>query len=304
MKLTSTRLAVPLLGKTLAFLLPSLERILANEQRQYHPGRNVGVLIVAPTRELAIQIAEQAKELLTFHNEGDLSVLCLYGGTKIQKDIGLLNQKIPTFLVCTPGRLQDHLKDTRLRGRKFCDVMEETSILVLDETDSLLKGFSREMKTILSFLPRSAKRQTLLFSATLPQKMKNVFATVLPDDYSLVDCVDRNNVKAETNMQVEQTYVVLDSMDKYISALVAIVLHFAEEEKEENHKIMVFLPTTRLVGFFSELFNVGIKQNLRVFQLHSKMSQSARNRVSNAFRTAKQGVLFTTDVSARGECVR
>ena len=263
----------------------------------------MGILIVAPTRELAIQIAEQTKKLLTFHNEGDLNVLCLYGGTKIQKDIGLLNQRIPTILVCTPGRLQDHLKDTRLRGRKFRDVVEETSILVLDETDSLLKGFAREMKTILSCMPRSSKGQRLLFSATLPQNMKRAFSDVLPESYSLVDCVDRNNVKSETNVQVEQTYVVLDSMENYISALVALVSHFMleDEEKEKKQKMMVFMPTTRLVGFFSELFNTDIQQDLKVFQLHSKMSQSSRNRVSNAFRNAKKGILFTTDVSARGE---
>lgn len=290
-----------IVGKTLAFLLPSLERILANEKRSYHPGKNVGILIVVPTRELAIQIADQTKKLLTFHSEGDLNVLCLYGGTKIQKDIGLLNQRIPTILVCTPGRLQDHLKDTRLRGRKFRDVVEETSILVLDETDSLLKGFAREMKTILSCMPRRTKGQRLLFSATLPQNMKRAFSDVLPEDYSLVDCVDRNNVKSETNVQVEQTYVVLDSMENYISALVALVSHLMLGEKEEKQKMMVFMPTTRLVGFFSELFNIGIQQDLKVFQLHSKMSQSSRNRVSNDFRNAKKGILFTTDVSARGE---
>lgn len=289
-----------IVGKTLAFLLPSLERILANEKRSYHPGKNVGILIVVPTRELAIQIADQTKKLLTFHNEGDLNVLCLYGGTKIQKDIGLLNQRIPTILVCTPGRLQDHLKDTRLRGRKFRDVVEETSILVLDETDSLLKGFAREMKTILSCMPRRTKGQRLLFSATLPQNMKRAFSDVLPEDYSLVDCVDRNNVKSETNVQVEQTYVVLDSMENYISALVALVSHLMLGEKEEKQKMMVFMPTTRLVGFFSELFDIGIQQDLKVFQLHSKMSQSSRNRVSKDFRNAKKGILFTTDVSARG----
>lgn len=288
-------------GKTLAFLLPALERILANEQRSYHPGKNIGVLIVAPSRELAIQIADQTKKLLTFHNEGDLNVLSMYGGTKIQKDIGLLNQRLPTVLVCTPGRLQDHLNDTRLRGRKFRDVIEETSILVLDETDSLLKGFAPEMRKILSCLPRSNKRQTLLFSATLPQKMKRDFVGVLPEGYSLVDCVDRNDVKAETNLQVEQTYVVLDSMDNYIAAMVALVSHFMRGAKEEKHKLMVFLPTTRLVSFFSELFKTAIPNDFRVFQLHSKMSQSSRNRVSNDFRSAKEGILFTTDVSARGE---
>lgn len=318
-------------GKTLAFLLPVLERILANEQRLYHPGKNIGCLIVAPTRELAIQITDQAKELLFFHNGGEtqttnaspssgsLSVLCLYGGTNIQKDIALLNQKIPTIVVCTPGRLKDHILETRLRGRPFRDVVAEIAILVLDETDILLQSFKREMNTIVAALPRPTKRQTLLFSATLPHKMKSTFENVLPEDYYHVECVDYKNIQSETNQQVQQSYLVLDTMDKYISALVALVLHLMQNDnynasgetartRQSHPKIMVFLPTTRLVRYFAELFEIGgivqqeSKKNnsLRVFQLHSKMSQSARNRVSNAFRGAKEGVLFTTDVSARG----
>lgn len=265
----------------------------------------MGVVIVAPTRELATQITDQAKQLLTFHSDSGLSVLCLYGGTKIQKDVGLLNQKIPTILVVTVGRLQAHLENTRLRGRKFSDVVAETSVLVLDEMDQLLQSFPREMKTILSFLPRSEKRQSLLFSATLPNKLMSAIETVLPPDYALVDCVAnpiKRGEKSDTNMLVQQSYVVLDSMDAFIAAVVAITLFFMEQEQSKQHKIIAFFPTARLAKFFTELFDVGLQnRNVRVFQLHSKMSQGARARAQRAFRNAKTGVLFTTDVSARGK---
>jgi ATP-dependent RNA helicase MSS116 len=285
-------------GKTLAFLLPSLERILAN--RLYVPGQSIGTLIVCPTRELAMQIADQARDLLSFHSD-DLSVLCLYGGTKMAKDVGLLNNKLPTFLICTPGRLVDHLSGTRLRGRKFSDIMADTGILVLDESDRLVGSFPREMKKITSFLPRSEKRQTLLFSATLPKRMMKALEEVLPDDYAVIDCIAKDNIQAETNLRAEQSYVEVKCMENYVNAFVAILIYFLEEEKELEHKIIVFFPTARLVKFFAQLFSVGIqKRVVPIFEMHSKMSQSARNKISNSFRGAKQGILFTTDISARG----
>jgi len=311
-------------GKTLAFLLPTLERLLKSNE---HYGQSVRVLIVSPTRELALQIAETASTLVTYHtaskhDNSSLNVLCLFGGTKYAKDVALLShQSIPAILVCTPGRLVDHLETTRIRGRKFCDLFATTSVLVLDEADALLQGFSREMKKIVHYLPRSDKRQTLLFSATLPCKLKRSFEWVLPEDYVTVDTSASNNAdnkrnrgithgSSETDTQVKQSYVLVRSMDSYISSLVSIILHFVAQRKTTTpaHKIMVFLPTARLVKFFTEWFQVGFNHtkeskqnnNPRMFQMHSRMSQSARRRASEDFRHAKHGVLFTTDISSRG----
>ena len=98
------------------------------------PGNSIGCLIIAPTRELAIQIGEEAEKLLTHHT--DLTVQVMYGGTKIARDMNLLNKKLPTILVATPGRILEHLQDTRVRGRKFSDdIIAKTDILVLDEVD-------------------------------------------------------------------------------------------------------------------------------------------------------------------------
>jgi ATP-dependent RNA helicase MSS116 len=229
------------------------------------------------------------------------------------KDIGLLNNKLPTFLIATPGRLVDHLEKSKLRGRKFSDIMAETSILVLDEADRLMEGFPKEMKNILSYLPRTEKRQTLLFSATLPKKMMRALEEVLPDDYAVIDCVaneTRNNGRAANEadnipVRVQQSYIELDSMHTYVDALTAILSNVSEEEKESDdfsgHKIIVFFPTARIVKFFAELFREVIFRKQNIYQMHSRMSQNARNKISSSFREAKQGILLTTDVSARGK---
>ena len=122
-------------SKTLAFLIPTVERITRSPS--FLPGNSIGCLIIAPTRELAIQIGEEAKKLLTYHT--DLTVQVMYGGTKISRDMNLLNKKMPTILVATPGRILEHLQDTRVRGRKFSDdIIANTNILVLDEVDRLV----------------------------------------------------------------------------------------------------------------------------------------------------------------------
>jgi ATP-dependent RNA helicase MSS116 len=284
-------------GKTLAFLLPVIERLMAAEATVFRPGKNVGVLIVAPTRELAIQISDEAKALLTFHS-GDWSdaVICVYGGTKIQGDIAMLNKRLPSILVATPGRLQDHLDGTRVGSKKFSEIIAETRLVVLDETDRLLDGFQKETKKILSHLPRSDKRQTLLFSATVPRKLKRVLNEILPSDYIDVDCIDRD-VTSETNIRVDQSYAILPSMDLYVSGLVSIVKETMKVDP--NAKIVIFLPAAKLVKFFADLFNVGL--DIPVTEMHSRITQSARNRASSAFRNAKGGVLLTSDVSARGK---
>ena len=286
-------------GKTLAFLIPALESLLASNA--YTPGKNVGVLIISPTRELATQIGDQATKLVTFHK--DLTCQVMFGGTSMGRDLSTLNKRLPTFLVATPGRLLDHLQNTKLNnGKKFgYDVMRDTPILVLDETDRLLDmGFRNEINKILAFLPKKDKRQTLLFSATVPQDLKKIMAENMKADYVEVDCIHDggNNPDggAHTNALVKQTYTVLPNLESQVTAVVQLVQ--AAMNKDPLHKIVVFFPTARMVGYFSEFFNLGL--GVEVIELHSKKSQSYRNKASDAFRQAKSGVLFTSDVSARG----
>lgn len=282
----------------MAFLVPALESLLKSGV----DGNTVGVLIVSPTRELATQIGDQAKKLLTFHK--NLSCQVMFGGTDMKKDINALNKSIPTILVATPGRLLDHLENTVLKnGRSFGrDMMSSTPILVLDETDRLLDmGFRREISKIVSYLPKREHRQTFLFSATVPKELKQIMSENMRRDYVEVDCIAGGEGDhpdgVHTNALVDQTHIVLPSFDRYVSSVVQIV-QMSMREDPTSHKLVVFFPTARLVGFFADFFNTGL--GIEVIELHSRKSQGHRNKASDTFRNAKRGVLFTSDVSARG----
>jgi ATP-dependent RNA helicase MSS116 len=290
-------------GKTLAFLMPAVERILSAGS-MYQSGRNVGILVISPTRELAAQIGDQAEKLLEFHK--GLTVQVVYGGTKITRDQNMMNKRLPTVLVATPGRLLDHMQSTDVvaKGsgkRSFASIMSETNLLVLDEADRLCdQGFMREIHKIMKFLPPQQTRQTLLFSATIPPEIKTIMATNMKKDYVEVDCINDKDAGSSTHIKVKQSHVVLPElgMDGYVKSVVDVILHALSQDDEENHKVVVFFTTARMVAFFATFFNEGL--NIPVIELHSKKSQSYRNNASNTFREAKKAVLFTSDVSARG----
>ena len=282
-------------GKTLAFLIPAVEQVL--QSPTYQPGHNIGCLVISPTRELATQIADQAEKLLTFHS--GLTVQVMYGGTKKPRDVSILTNRLPTILVATPGRLLDHLQETKIKGRRFGkDIMAETPIVVLDETDRLLDmGFRNEIRKIFAYMARPEKRQTLLFSATIPKELKSVMAETMRPDYVEVDCIQDGDGASHTNDRVTQSHVILPNNERYMSSVLEIVFQGMREDPEQ-HKIVVFFSTARMVAFFAEYFNQGLK--IPVFEIHSKKSQSYRNNASEKFRNTARGVLFTSDVSARG----
>ena len=279
-------------GKTLAFLIPAVERILRNPT--FVAGKNVGCLVIVPTRELAIQIGDEAEKLLLHHS--GLFVQVMYGGKKLVRDINSLNRCLPTVLVATPGRLLDHLHETKVQGRKFNDIMANTEILVLDEIDRLLDmGFRRDVQKIISYLPRKEKRQTLLFSATIPKGLKGIMRESTKDDCLEVDCVKDGSKLTITNMRVTQSHVVLPNIDAILPSIYSIL---QQAMKKKPCKIVVFFPTARMVSFFAEFLSEGLVYP--VVELHSKKSQSSRNTASDSFRRAKNAFLFTSDLSARG----
>jgi ATP-dependent RNA helicase MSS116 len=219
------------------------------------------------------------------------------------RDVTALNKRLPSVLIATPGRLLDHMENTKLQnGKKFgYDVMRETKILVLDEADRLLDmGFRSEIKKILTFLPIKDKRQTLLFSATVPKELKAIIAENMKTNFQEVDCIrntdDSSNPENHTNILVKQTFAILPSLDKQVTAVVQLIQE--EMKSDPKHKIVVFFPTARMVQYFAEFFNVGL--GIEVIELHSKKNQGYRNKASDKFRRAKTGILFTSDVSARG----
>ena len=283
-------------GKTLAYLIPAIESVLQSKEHA-RPGVNIGVLIISPTRELAVQIADTADKLLTFHR--DMSVQCIVGGTSIGRDKALLSQRIPTVLVATPGRVQDHLSETKIAGRKFADIVAKTRVLVLDETDRLLEmGFRRDVLRIVSHVSHK-RRRTMLFSATLPKKMRSVMSETMKPGFTTIDCVNDGNSISVTSQKIKQRFLILPSFDNLVQNVVDIIADAASSE----NKVIVFFPTARMVGFFAQAFDFiyATSHHLNVIQMHSRKSQGHRTRTSKEFRSSKGGiVLFTSDVSARG----
>lgn len=280
-------------GKTLAFLIPTVERITRNPT--YLPGNSIGCLVIAPTRELAIQIGEEAEKLLVHH--ADLTVQVMYGGTKIARDMALLNKKLPSILVATPGRVLEHIQGTRVRGRKFSDdIIAKTDILILDEVDRLIDmGFRKDIQRIISFMPRKEKRQTMLFSATIPRTLKQAMKDSIREDYLEVDCVGDGKSSVPTNLRVTQSHVILPDVENIMFYIYSIL---KQSTRTKPYKIIVFFPTARMVSFFADFLNDGL--DYPVIELHSKKSQSSRNTASENFKKAKDAILFTSDLSSRG----
>ncbi|MES1911709.1 MAG: hypothetical protein MHM6MM_004102 [Cercozoa sp. M6MM] len=275
-------------GKTVAFLLPTIERIFGTEKSR--SSRGTQVLVISPTRELAKQIATQSTELLKFRNEHATQVFM--GGTNKSRDIRGFRGQAPSVLVATPGRLLDHLRTSDL----IYDALQHVETLVLDEADVLLDmGFRRDVEAILKLLPKN--RQTLLFSATTPPGLHEVISLALKNDFVTIDCISDGDANDDNNdnlhAHVPQRHVVLPSIETLVAALRAVITNDGQQGK-----FVVFFPTARVVGFFATLFRDVFR--IPVLELHSRKSQNVRTRTSQQFRDARYGVLFTSDVSARG----
>jgi ATP-dependent RNA helicase MSS116 len=268
-------------GKTLAFLLPTLQRLAEKPPSEESM---VQALILAPTRELALQIDAQIKALNT-----SLSHLTLFGGIPKVRDLRSLSQQVPDIVVATPGRLADHIKDTVVNGLSFRKMLRNIDILILDEADRYM-DMGQDVDVIMSALPRN--RQTLLFSATLPESVLSFLHQSMRSDFEMVDCI--HDTSTETCEIVDQSHVIVKDI---ISDTVEIIRHIMDTCQDA--KIIVFFPTTAMVSYFAKLFNFGIGGKY-VLEISSKKTQAYRTSVSDRFRELRKGVLFSSDVSARG----
>ena len=268
-------------GKTIAFLVPSIETLLRSTAPRQG---DVSVLVLSPTRELASQIHEESLKLLKFHQ---LKSQVVFGGTNIKSERSRMNSQRCDFLVATPGRLIDHFETSGLQPR-----CQNLKVLVLDEADQLLEmGFKPSIDKILGFIPR--QRQTLLFSATVPNQVKQIAANALRPGYAYVDCVGEED--SATNTQVTQ-WLTMAPLDDHLPLLVQLVnMHQAQNPVE--HKVICFFPTARATQLAAELFQALGKP---VTEIHSRKSQGHRTKAADAFRESKCGVMMSSDVSARG----
>ncbi|KAG5636465.1 hypothetical protein H0H81_007945 [Sphagnurus paluster] len=281
-------------GKTIAFLLPAIERVLKSKL----PLQGISVLVLAPTRELAIQIEEEAKLLLKHHK--NFTVGHVIGGTNTNQSLNTLLKKPPTILIATPGRLHDHLSSPEVAAQ-----FASLQALVYDEADRLLdQGFQRELSGILSALPdrQNVPRQVMLFSATISNDIKKIAREALSKDHVFVSTLLED--EANTHEHVPQTYIISPFKDT-----LPLALQILREERKTHavpsnpssstSKTIVFFPTARHVSLAYELLK-NLPGLPPVFELHSRKSQGARTKDSAAFRDAPEAVLLSSDVAARG----
>lgn len=260
-------------GKTLAFLIPAAETLLRSEHRGA-----ARVLIISPTRELAIQTCGVSQALLKNLDKfsSRASTALLVGGTKKAHELEEL-RKGCSVIVATPGRLLDHLKNGLSLSR--------VKLVVLDESDRILDiGFERDMNSILSYIP--SRRQTMLFSATSGE---NALArNWLRPGFATIEV--HKHADAATTSGLLQSYVLCPEGKRFS-------LLFSLLRKSRDQKAIVFFSTCSSVVFHSELF---VLLGFKIGALHGGVKQDRRARVFAEFCSSKAGILFSTDVAARG----
>ncbi|KIL71041.1 hypothetical protein M378DRAFT_66112 [Amanita muscaria Koide BX008] len=262
-------------GKTLAFLIPAVELL---HRLKFRPMNGTGIVIITPTRELALQIFGVAKDLMAHHSQTFGIVI---GGANRRAEAEKLVKGV-NLVVATPGRLLDHLQNTK----GF--VYRNLKALVIDEADRILEiGFEEEMKKIISILPNE-NRQSMLFSATQTTKVQDLARMSLRPGPVHID-VDKEEATS-TVATLSQGYVVCPSDRRFL-------LLFTFLKKNLKKKIIVFFSSCNSVKYHGELLNY---IDIPVLDLHGKQKQQKRTNTFFEFINAESGILLCTDVAARG----
>ncbi|MBM6647664.1 DEAD/DEAH box helicase [Bacillus sp. RIT 809] len=254
-------------GKTLAFVLPILEKINPESS-------DVQALIVAPTRELALQITAEIKKMLV-HRE-DINVLAIYGGQDVAQQLRKLKGNTH-IVVATPGRLLDHIR------RETID-LSNLSTIVLDEADQMLYfGFLYDIEDILDETPDS--KQTMLFSATMPKDIKKLAKRYMEEPQMIQ--IQSEEVTVDT---IEQR--VIETTDRAKPDALRFVM-----DRDQPFLAVIFCRTkVRASKLYDDLKGFGYN----CAELHGDIPQAKRERVMKSFREAKIQYLIATDVAARG----
>ncbi len=254
-------------GKTAAFGLPILEQIANKEIEK--------ALIITPTRELASQVSDELYYLGRF---AGIRTLAVYGGVGYGRQIALINKGVQ-IVVATPGRLRDLYQKGKIDSFN-------PEIVVLDEADEMLDmGFLEVVKEIFDYIPQN--RQTLLFSATMPEPIKDLAENILynPEYISVVSEED-----STTNNKIEQAYYVIDESQRD-DALVTLL------EQENFNKALVFCRMKKEVDRVTEHLKA---LGFSVEGLHGDIEQLDRDSIVKSYRRGNLDILVATDVAARG----
>lgn len=253
-------------GKTAAFGIPMIEKI---DPKQ----RKIQGLVVAPTRELAIQVAEEIHRLGKFKG---VRALPVYGGQHMERQIRSLKEG-PQIVVATPGRLLDHMRRRTIR-------IDHVQIAVLDEADEMLNmGFIDDIRDILKGIPE--ERQTLLFSATMPKEIRNIASTLMKTPKEV-----KVKAKEMTVENIEQFFVEVPEKYKFDTLTNHMDINAPE-------LAIVFSRTKRRVDEITEGLQA---RGFRAEGIHGDLTQGKRTSVLNKFKNGRVEVLVATDVAARG----
>ncbi|KAI0050737.1 DEAD-domain-containing protein [Auriscalpium vulgare] len=262
-------------GKTLAFLIPAVELL---HRMKFKPRNGTGIIIVSPTRELALQIFGVAKDLMTHHSQ---TFGIIMGGANRRAEVDKLVKGV-NLLVATPGRLLDHLENTK--GFVFRNL----KVLVIDEADRILEiGFEEQMKKIVAILPNE-NRQSMLFSATQTTKVQDLARMSLRPGPLYIDVDGAEQTSTVTTLS--QGYVVCPSDRRFL-------LLFTFLKKNLKKKVVVFFSSCKSVKYHAELLNY---IDIPVLDLHGQQKQQKRTNTFFEFCNAETGILLCTDVAARG----
>jgi len=261
-------------GKTAAFTLPMLQRLLPDANTSASPARHpIRALILAPTRELAIQVGES---VTAYSKYVSLRSTVVYGGTDIRAQKPALMKGVE-ILVATPGRLLDHVESRNLQ-------LNQVQMLILDEADRMLDmGFMPDLKRILALLPR--QRQTLLFSATFSDEIKKLAQDFLNNPVTVETA--RRNAAGEN---IKQTVCMAGERDKF-HVLVDLI------RERDVKQVLVFTRTKLAAAHVSRQLE---KSGVAADAIHGDKSQLERIKALDAFKTGTVTALVATDVAARG----
>ncbi|NQT24075.1 DEAD/DEAH box helicase [candidate division KSB1 bacterium] len=253
-------------GKTAVFVLPILQRLMKG------PRRRVRALIIAPTRELAEQIHQASIDLGKMTGIRSVSI---YGGVSKNPQLAALKRGVEIVVAC-PGRLLDHL------GERAID-LSHVEVLVLDEADRMCDmGFLPDIRRIIKYLPQ--KRQTLFFSATMPDEIRSLADSILNNPKTV-----QIGISAPVETVSHALYPVPQELKK--------ALLFAMLKQTSTGRVLIFTRTKhRAKSLAAQL----LKKNYRVSALQGNMSQNRRQDAINGFRGNKYDVLVATDIAARG----
>ena len=296
----------------MAFLIPVIQNIINYDPRLEKRSRlgrsgsstDIRAIIISPTRELAEQIAVEARKAT---KDTGIIVQTAVGGSAKASGLRKIKMEGCHILVGTPGRLQDILSDPYSQVRA-----PNLSAFVLDEADRLLdQGFEPDIQAIQDMLPsrREVDRQTLLFSATVPREVMNIVRGVMKPDFKFVRTVQEG--EQQTHERVPQKFVNVGGMENYMPALVELCKREMEADPDRPFKAIVYFSATAEVALAcsmlnnlrdpgQSIFHQHPLHPLRIIEMHAKLSQEGRTRAANSFRRAQSAIMISSDVTARG----